>query len=157
MCSEVTVNQGKGLRAQGAQGVPLVGGHSLVDAELLARLHQVVGQLLHHFRVAARVDGRRAERQVRVRVHSDGLLSMLLTHILQDLLEGGEGGGKTGGWGLGLGFSRAGGKCDLRREGRLGMLLTRKIQNLQQKRWWGGRLGLTGSGSTHTVQPIHNP
>ncbi len=68
--------------------------HSLVDPELAPRLDQVVGQLLHHLGVAARVDGGRGDGEVRVGVEGDGLLGVVLAHVLQDLVgfDGGLGG-----------------------------------------------------------------
>jgi len=86
--------------------------HSLVHPELPPRLYQVVGQLLHDFRVPAGVDGRRADRQVGVGVQGDRLLGVVLADVLQHLM----GGWVVGGWGWGWGeggvrVCEGGGSC----------------------------------------------
>lgn len=57
----------------------------LVGAELAPRRDEVVREALHHVGVAARVDRRRRDREVRVRVERDRLARVVLGHVLEDL------------------------------------------------------------------------
>ena len=59
--------------------------NSLLDRERAPALGDVVHQPLHRLAVAARVDGRRGQRQVRVRLDGDGLARVLLAHVVQHL------------------------------------------------------------------------
>ena len=58
---------------------------SLLNGEGPSSLQDVVHEALHGLSVAARVDGCGGQRQVRVRLHGDGLAGVLLADIIQHL------------------------------------------------------------------------